>query len=40
MSIKKLELDIEMMVDSLTKDYCYTECRDTEDLKESLTFFY
>lgn len=39
MSIKKLELDIEMVVDSITKDFCYTECRDTEDLKERLIFF-
>nr|YP_010566049.1 hypothetical protein RF1 [Medicago rugosa]UZC30759.1 hypothetical protein RF1 [Medicago rugosa] len=39
MSIKKLELDIEMLADSITKDFCYTECRDTEDLKERLTFF-
>ena len=39
MSIKKLELDIEMLVDSRTKDFCYTECRDTEDLKERLIFF-
>lgn len=39
MSIKKLELDLEMLVDSITKDFCYTECRDTEDLKERLIFF-
>ncbi|AET04754.1 membrane protein Ycf1 [Medicago truncatula] len=39
MSIKKLELDIEMLVDSITKDFCYTECRDTQDLKERLIFF-
>nr|YP_010565973.1 hypothetical protein RF1 [Medicago murex]UZC30607.1 hypothetical protein RF1 [Medicago murex]UZC30683.1 hypothetical protein RF1 [Medicago murex] len=38
-SIQKLELDIEMLVDSITKDSIYTECRDTEDLKNSLTFF-
>ena len=39
MSIKKLELDLEMLVDSITKDFCYTECRDTEDLKDRLIFF-
>ena len=38
-SIQKLELDIEMLVDSITKDSSYTECRDTKDLKESLIFF-
>nr|YP_010566580.1 hypothetical protein RF1 [Medicago heyniana]UZC32049.1 hypothetical protein RF1 [Medicago heyniana] len=38
-SIQKLELDIEMLVDSITKDFSYTECRDTEDLKQSLIFF-
>nr|YP_010565947.1 hypothetical protein RF1 [Medicago rotata]UZC30531.1 hypothetical protein RF1 [Medicago rotata] len=38
-SIKKLELDIEILVDSITKDFCYTECRDTEDLKDRLIFF-
>jgi hypothetical protein len=39
MSIKKLEIDIEMLVDSITKGYCYTERRDTEHLKERLIFF-
>nr|UZC31821.1 hypothetical protein RF1 [Medicago italica] len=38
-SIQKLELDIEMLVDSITKDSIYTECRDTTDLKKSLIFF-
>jgi len=28
-----------MLVDSITKDSIYTECRDTKDLKESLIFF-
>nr|YP_010173621.1 hypothetical chloroplast RF1 [Medicago arabica]QSJ48862.1 hypothetical chloroplast RF1 [Medicago arabica]UGK73028.1 hypothetical protein RF1 [Medicago arabica]UZC30303.1 hypothetical protein RF1 [Medicago arabica]UZC30379.1 hypothetical protein RF1 [Medicago arabica] len=39
MAIKKRELDIEMLVDSMTKDFCYTECRDIKDLKASLMFF-
>nr|YP_010010877.1 hypothetical chloroplast RF19 [Medicago archiducis-nicolai]QOI00498.1 hypothetical chloroplast RF19 [Medicago archiducis-nicolai] len=40
-SIKTLDLDIEMFVsvDPLTKDFRYTECRDTEHLKDKLTFF-
>nr|YP_010173545.1 hypothetical chloroplast RF1 [Medicago coronata]QSJ48724.1 hypothetical chloroplast RF1 [Medicago coronata] len=38
MSIKKLELDMDTMVDSLTKDFCYTECRDTADVNKSLIF--
>nr|YP_009572826.1 hypothetical chloroplast RF19 [Melilotus albus]QBE89698.1 hypothetical chloroplast RF19 [Melilotus albus] len=39
MSIKKVDLDIENLIDPLTKDFSYTECRDTEELKDNLTFF-
>nr|QJA26596.1 hypothetical chloroplast RF1 [Trigonella foenum-graecum] len=39
MSIKKVDLDLENLVNPLTKDSSYTECRDTEELKENLTFF-
>nr|YP_009642734.1 hypothetical chloroplast RF1 [Medicago biflora]QCO74221.1 hypothetical chloroplast RF1 [Medicago biflora] len=38
-SIKKLDLDIDIMVNSITNDFSYTECRDTEHLKEKLIFF-
>nr|YP_009657396.1 hypothetical chloroplast RF1 [Medicago monspeliaca]QCO74373.1 hypothetical chloroplast RF1 [Medicago monspeliaca] len=38
-SIKKRDLDIEMIVDTLTKNFSYTECRDTEKLKDYLMFF-
>jgi len=39
MSIKKLHLDIENMIDSIAKDFTYTECRETKYLKDNLMFF-
>nr|YP_009141285.1 hypothetical chloroplast RF19 [Lathyrus clymenum]AIL55810.1 hypothetical chloroplast RF19 [Lathyrus clymenum] len=39
LSIKKGELDIETLVRLTSKDTCYTECRDTEELKDHLMFF-
>jgi len=39
MSIKKLHLDIENMIDSIAKDFSYTECRETKYLKDNLMFF-
>nr|YP_010132607.1 hypothetical protein RF1 [Vicia cracca]QQD90338.1 hypothetical protein RF1 [Vicia cracca] len=39
MSIKKGDLDFENMVRLKIKDTCYTECRDTEELRDHLMFF-
>src|ERR1044072_2263766 len=39
MSIKKTDLDFETTVRLQLKDTCYTECRDTEELRDNLMFF-
>nr|YP_010965000.1 hypothetical chloroplast RF19 [Vicia tibetica]WNM89903.1 hypothetical chloroplast RF19 [Vicia tibetica] len=38
-SIKKTDLDLENLVRLMSKDTSYTECRDTEDLRDNLMFF-
>lgn len=39
MSIKKGDLDMETFGRTIRKDTCYTECRDTEELRDYLMFF-
>ncbi|KAL5096084.1 hypothetical protein RYX36_000411 [Vicia faba] len=39
MSIKKADLDFEITARLQMKDTCYTECRDTEELRDNLMFF-
>ncbi|XP_058751109.1 protein TIC 214-like [Vicia villosa] len=39
MSIKKGDLDFENLVRLTIKDTCYTECRDTDELRDQLMFF-
>nr|AGW45946.1 hypothetical chloroplast RF19 [Lens culinaris] len=39
MSVRKADLDIETMIRMQSKDTCYTESRDTEEVRDYLLFF-